>query len=327
MAAEPFARFPIARTSDFDVAQAAMQSTFLPLRMRVVGGDENAGRFDLGLNATHVGRVTVSYVQVGRSVRVQTTEAENFHVNLPVTGGTRSRSGHLEQVESTPDRAAVFMPGLPADIEWHGGCGQFCLMFPRHVLEQELEAMLDRPLSAPLAFDPAMDVVANRGRAWADTVRLVETQAQQEHSLLDHPLAAGNVQRLLVDGLLLGQSHNYSDELAGHRRPAAAPAVHQAIDLLRECPEQPWTTASLARRVAVSARSLQDGFARAVGIPPMRYLREVRLQRVHEELTAGDPHTTTVSQVAGRWGALDLSRLAAAYRRKFGESPSQTLRG
>jgi hypothetical protein len=36
MAAEPFARFTVARTSDFDQAQGAMQSTFLPLRMRLL---------------------------------------------------------------------------------------------------------------------------------------------------------------------------------------------------------------------------------------------------------------------------------------------------
>jgi AraC-like DNA-binding protein len=33
-----------------------------------------------------------------------------------------------------------------------------------------------------------------------------------------------------------------------------------------------------------------------------------------------------VSHIAGRWGFMYLSRFAAAYREKFGESPSQTLR-
>ena len=53
----------------------------------------------------------------------------------------------------------------------------------------------------------------------------------------------------------------------------------------------------------------------------------MRLHRVHEELRAADPHVTTVSRVAGRWGFLYLSRFAAAYREKFGERPSDTLRG
>jgi transcriptional regulator GlxA family with amidase domain len=108
------------------------------------------------------------------------------------------------------------------------------------------------------------------------------------------------MERLLVDGLLLAQSHNYSDALAQPRFPAAPPAVRQAIELIRDHPDQSWTTTTLARRVAVSPRSLLDGFARSLGVPPTHYLRDVRLQRVHEELRAADPHVTTVSQVAGR---------------------------
>jgi hypothetical protein len=52
------------------------------------------------------------------------------------------------------------------------------------------------------------------GPAWADALRLVERQARYAHGLLHHPLAVGNMERLLVDGLLLAQSHNYSDALA-----------------------------------------------------------------------------------------------------------------
>jgi transcriptional regulator GlxA family with amidase domain len=45
------------------------------------------------------------------------------------------------------------------------------------------------------------------------------------------------------------------------------------------------------------------------------------------QLESAAPHTTTVARVAGRWGFLYLSRFAAAYRQKFGENPSATLRG
>jgi transcriptional regulator GlxA family with amidase domain len=129
-----------------------------------------------------------------------------------------------------------------------------------------------------------------------------------------------------VEGLLLAQPHNYTDTLAEPRRPAGPPSVRAAIELMRSRPEQPWTTATLARSVAVSVRSLQDGFAHSVGVPPTRYLRDVRLDRVHEDLRSADTHTATVAQVAGRWGFLYLSRFASAYREKFGERPSETLR-
>jgi AraC-like DNA-binding protein len=323
MAAEPFGGFRVARTSDFDEAQDAMRAVFLPLRMRLL---EPAGSLELGLNATQVGEVTVSYVRLGQDVQVDTAEAQNYHVNLPFSGGTYSRSGRLERVRSTPRRAAVFMPGQPAQIEWQAGCAQFCLMFPRHALHRELEAMLDRPLPAPIAFAPAMDVTSGAGRGWVDVLRLIERQTGYRRGLLEHPLAVGNLQRLLVQGLLLAQPHNYTEDLAQPSPPAAPPAVREAVELMHTRPDQPWTTPALARSVAVSARSLQDGFVRSIGVPPTQYLRDVRLDRVHHDLRSADPHTATVSQVAGRWGFVYLSRFAAAYRQKFGERPSETLR-
>jgi AraC-like DNA-binding protein len=323
MGAEPFGGFRVTRTSDFDEARDAMQSVFLPLHLRL---REPAGSVELALNATQVGQVTVSYVRMGQDVQVDTAEAQNYHVNLPSSGGTYSRSGRLEQVRSTPRRAAVFMPGLPGEIEWQAGCAQFCLMFPRQVLHRELEAMLDRPLPTPITFAPAMDVTSGAGRGWVDVLRLIERQTGYRRGLLEHPLAVGNLQRLLVQGLLLAQPHTYTEDLARPSPPAAPPAVREAIELMRTQPEQPWTTPALARSVAVSARSLQDGFARSLGVPPTQYLRDVRLDRVHSDLRSADPHTATVSQVAGRWGFVYLSRFAASYREKFGERPAETLR-
>ena len=42
---------------------------------------------------------------------------------------------------------------------------------------------------------------------------------------------------------------------------------------------KPWSMPDLSRAIGVSARTLQDGFQRYVGVTPTCYLREVRLQR------------------------------------------------
>jgi transcriptional regulator GlxA family with amidase domain len=57
----------------------------------------------------------------------------------------------------------------------------------------------------------------------------------------------------------------------------------------------------------------------------MTYLRQVRLRRAREALEAAERDATTVGIVAARLGILHMSRFAAAYRRAFGEGPSETL--
>lgn len=58
----------------------------------------------------------------------------------------------------------------------------------------------------------------------------------------------------------------------------------------------------------------------------MTYLRRLRLEKVHEELSAAEPDLASVTEVATRWGFVHLGRFAAAYYRAFGEFPSETLR-
>ena len=75
----------------------------------------------------------------------------------------------------------------------------------------------------------------------------------------------------------------------------------------------------------VSLRSLYAGFQDFCDISPMQYLRNVRLERVRAELTAG-PVSGGVASVALRWGFTHMGRFSAEYKAHFGESPSQTAR-
>lgn len=131
-------------------------------------------------------------------------------------------------------------------------------------------------------------------------------------------------ERLLVSGLLLAQTHNYTEELLRPQPPAYPRTVRKAVDLIEAHPETPFTVGDLARAAGVSVRRLQEGFSEHLGVTPLTYLRNVRLDRVHADLLTG---ATGVTEAAGRWGFTHLSRFSAAYRRRFGAAPSQTRAG
>jgi transcriptional regulator GlxA family with amidase domain len=54
-------------------------------------------------------------------------------------------------------------------------------------------------------------------------------------------------------------------------------------------PNLPLTTPTLARQCHVTVRTPQEGFQRHLGISPMAYLRQVRLNRVHPDLRSAHP--------------------------------------
>jgi AraC-like DNA-binding protein len=323
----PFSQHQVVATSDFEEAHAALESVFPPLRMRLRDQSASNRRVDMVFNAVPVGEVIASCLRFGRGVQLAADEIKNFYVNVPVCGVAESRTGRQPPVIASPECGAVFSPGEPVEVDWSDGCTQLCLMFPRRAVCLELEAMLDRPVCEPIKFAPAMDLTTDRGRAWTAALQLVERESHGQHGVLEHPLATTNLQRLLIDGLLLTQPHSYSAALAQPHPPSTPSTVRQAMELLQTQPERAWTTATLAQHVAVSPRCLQEGFQRCVGLPPMRYLRDVRLCRVRADLLGAAGDSGTVAHIARRWGFLYLGRFAASYREKFGQTPSQTLRG
>jgi AraC-like DNA-binding protein len=201
-----------------------------------------------------------------------------------------------------------------------------CLMTPQTTLESELEQLMGRPLTRPLRFGFGMDLSSPAGRSWWEVLTLVERGLDGRLGIATHRVAGPHVERLLLDALLLGQRHNYSDCVNAPTAPAATGPIARAVELVHDRPGDPWSSTVLAREVHLSVRSLQDGFRRDVGRPPMTYLREVRLRGIRKELQRATPGSTTVEAVAYRWGLVHMSRFAAAYRSAFGEAPSQTLR-
>ena len=64
-----------------------------------------------------------------------------------------------------------------------------------------------------------------------------------------------------------------------------------------------------------------------IGLSPTQYLREVRLRRVREDLSREENRDRTVSEIAGGWGFTHMGRFSHYYSDRFGELPSETLRG
>ncbi|NBP91663.1 MAG: AraC family transcriptional regulator [Actinobacteria bacterium] len=133
-------------------------------------------------------------------------------------------------------------------------------------------------------------------------------------------------QDLIISGLLLSQRHNYSNSIGSRVEPAAPRSVRLAIQACEASPEEPITVTDMARVAGVSIRSLQDGFKKYVGMSPTEYLRDVRLNRVREDLLSERALNTSIADIAFSWGFTHLGRFAKTYHDRFGELPSETLR-
>ena len=88
--------------------------------------------------------------------------------------------------------------------------------------------------------------------------------------------------------------------------------------------DEPIDFTDIAAAAGIPGRTLSQHFRRFRDTTPMHYLRDARLDKVHEALRRAEPEENVIS-IASRWGFLHMGRFAAVYRKRFGEAPSETL--
>ena len=126
--------------------------------------------------------------------------------------------------------------------------------------------------------------------------------------------------------LLSLQPHNYSAVLQEGASAAAPFYVRRAEDYMNAHATEAIGMEDLVAVSGVSARSLYAGFRRFRGTSPMAYLKWLRLDRAHVDLRTASPGEITVKEIALRYGFAHLGHFSAAYRQKYGQPPSETLR-
>lgn len=185
---------------------------------------------------------------------------------------------------------------------------------------------VSRPdLPAVEAIPTEADLSTGAGRSLARLAALMRAEMEDPEGLIYQPILAGQLWHAVLSGLLAATADRLREETA-QPEPASRPrAVKRAIDAMEAEPERAFTATSLAAVAGASVRTLQEGFRQHVGMPPMAYLRRLRLSRAHADLYAAEPGKETVASVANRWGFAHLGRFAAAYRSEYGRAPAETL--
>jgi AraC-like DNA-binding protein len=182
-------------------------------------------------------------------------------------------------------------------------------------------ALLGRESAHPLQF-PA-HIRANATPAHTLNSLLLRLAAVPTYHHASAPALERRLQEAALFELLMTWPHLHSQALAA---PAALPrSVQIARDFIHAHVQEQPTLGDIAAAAGVGVRALARGFEKWMGVSPMRYAVQCRLDAARAELQdRGD--ATNVTHTALRWGFTNLGDFAASYRLRFGELPSKTLR-
>jgi len=103
--------------------------------------------------------------------------------------------------------------------------------------------------------------------------------------------------------------------LAGLREPHVA----RALALLHRDIARHWTVDDLGREVGLSRSALADRFIRLIGVPPMHYLANWRMQVASQKLRDTSASLAQVAELVGYESEAAFSR---AFKKAFGVAPA-----
>lgn len=313
---------PILHSRDIDEARAFLRARHVHLEL--TGGERDRAGFEVRYNGVYLPRLWLGYIRYGASVSSRVASARgDYWVHFPMHGRLAVLSGS-RRLEYDPRLAALTSPPDEHTLSFGAQSARLCLSIHGDALMRHLADLLEDAPREPLRLAPALDLEAGFGGGF---VRLLQAVARDYciAATLSDPLVARDFEQLVMTSLLQSVPHNYSEALRRRDGRVAPRDVRRAADYLRENAAQPVTLGDLVRASGVAGRTLLKHFRDVYGVPPMRFLRNHRLQRVREELLQA--RGTQVSEIALRWGFGHFGRFAAEYRKRFGESPSQTLAG
>jgi AraC-like DNA-binding protein len=316
----PLACLPIVSTNDVDEAQSILSCELADLRITRV---EDRSAFHLEMSGARLGRTMIAYNQFDTETLVDVGELEKA-VLLIIGVGTRA-TFHIDgEATVCNGTGGILSPSRRVTIQRPAGSGTFIFKADIDAIEQQLQVVLDRHPGKPIVFDRSVDLASGVGAHANRLLNSLVDNIQQDSTVVENPLLRAGFDEILLN-TLLALPNNYSDELSGdHRRTIAPALVRKSEEFLEAHASESVTISNLLAQVDCSRAALFNAFRRYRDCTPMQFLAELRLKSAHEALQSPSP-ASTVTSIAYDCGFSHPGRFSAAYRKRFGESPLETL--
>ena len=308
------------QTQDADEARAFLRTK----EYEVDFSHGDARQIDLRINGVYLPGVYVGYYQSGAPLVARSNPGRHdYWINLPLEEPISATIG-TETMICGPQQAFVSSPTLSYVVRTHGRGARVHVQITEERLNRQLTALLGEAPSVPVVFTGLIDLTKGYGRSLGMYVGLAISDLEGSDALQNNPIVTGLFEECITTKLLLGHPNNYSDVLCRRQKSIAPASVKRVMEYLNAELASPVGIADLVVVSGVAGRTLFKHFKDAYGVSPMQYLRSVRLDKVREALLCA-AHAESVSAIALGLGFTHLGRFSVEYRRRYGESPSQTL--
>lgn len=312
------------RTTDRDEAVQFVKMYFPEIDARF---SERDGLFEFHLNSGVLGQtqLTAHHQYVAGGATFDYTNAPSrLSVEIPIRGRTRVEVNGQTADSIANDTLIVTSPNH--DVHWKDdGLVYRCLNlhFESANVARAFRILTGSDRDIPLEFELSADISRPPVSQFLHFALAPFLKHGAAKTVFDFSASTALYEDFLIRTLLTNLRHNRSDELHADAQTASNSTLIRCEDYLQEHADTDVSISDIAEHLGVSIRSLQRTFQNEHGTTPMRRLKQIRLERVRSRLLNADVNES-ITNLAFASGFTHLGAFAADYKKRFGETPSET---
>ena len=316
----PLSGFPLFRAHNLDDAHRLIAKHTRPHRIQIADKED---LLDVHFDGIDRGSVTIIHTYYGSAVNIHPdSDCNSYYLQTTLSGKGEIVLGNQKSQTGTGD-TVIASPAIPYHMQLKENCSRLAVQIDRSCLEKYLSSILYDEVKEDLVFELQLCSGAD---TWQSTLEYIFTQACLSPFMFQQATVKQAFSDVILSSILELQPHNYSQKLHRDGEKILPKQLTIAFDYIHENIKSPITIAELAKQTNVSVRTLQRNFIRYTQKTPVEYIRDQKLNAIHQILSTCDTRLIKggITRILLDYGISDLSRFAFYYRQKYGCTPSET---
>lgn len=299
--------------------QAIVNNLISPHTLKTVGNSENFSASWDGIPRENIS-IFHSYYSTG--VEIDAGKVPDYYLIQTIISGYGEITNGSQSASISPGVSTICSPDQYTYIKKCGGSRHIIVRISRSVLESHLSNLIEREVREPVIFELLLN--PQDRKSWNQLLLFLWSQLSSYNLALEKKGLTRAYAEMVLTFLLTTQHHNYSSYLKTSERQILPWYIKRAEELIynnRTC----LYVHQIAGELKVTTKTLQNGFKRYLNVTPSEYIQNVKLYRVHQELSQANT-TDIVTDILQSNGISNGGRFAALYKKKYGCLPSETLK-
>lgn len=267
-------------------------------------------------------KITIGCISYGTSVSINIDSLGSYSISLPLQGQQQLQSGGA-YFKSDHNQGLIVSNIEQQELIIEKDCKKLQVVIPEYSVQSVLSQLLGKPIDETVIFDPEMPLQKTQFlQIWWQNIHQCLVAREQFVAFNSLNLISEDYENFLIKTLLFTQQNNYSDQLHDLNLHKVPKSVSMVKEFIHRFADKDIQASDLIMVSGTSKSTLYREFQLVMHISPMDYLRNFRLEQVHQALQRQQGNFS-ISRLAMDWGFKHLGRFSQEYREKYGYLPSE----